>query len=624
MIIKRSKILKYIIAGCIGIIFILAVSNINKVYASSIGILGANSIEVYTSPILYVGSATRSGDWSVYTKNSGKYPNNNILTVTKKTVKNGHTGKTESYIICHGKNAGTARVYVKDGVTGVVGYKDITVTRRDITKSWIDLSQTSYTYDGGEKKPTVYSVTLNGVKIENYRVRYVNNIKAGIATVYVDGLGNNCGSAWRQFSINKRDISGGTITLNQPSYTYYGGKIKPGIKKVTLANGRTQVFDYKVEYGENIYAGTGWVRVTGINNNTGSITKYFTINKRDISEGNVNLSQQSYVFTGFKIEPKVTEVYMANNKTKINDYKVTYGKNIDCNNKTNWVKVEGINNNSGHIIKYFTIKPLDITGGKIVLNKSYSGKTKPTRENMQAYTSKGNPVYEFEVVNEETILDSNKGKLIVKIRGKGNYTGSIAQNFSINGKTRQDLVAFLESQLEKTGENSQTYFGVDRDTDWCCFFVGYCIDSVLGKGSAMNKLGLIKYYNETPNKNEYASDAGSIARSAERMGTLHRYGTYEPKPGDIFITCTSDTYRIHVGFIIKNLGNGYYQTIEGNSDYRIMDSDPYYARKTRVTKNIRTKRTKGTGMNDQKQIKTLSGEDAYMYGFVDVGKYFSD
>ena len=379
MVTKTSIVFKYIIAICIVFIFLMVISNINKVYAAGITLAGNKKIEVYTTKILYVSGETKSGDWSVYTKNSGKYPNNNILSVTKQTSQNGHTGKVSSYILCRGKNVGTARVYVKDGTTGIVDTMDITITRRDITRSYIDLSQTSYIYDNKEKKPIVKSVKLNGIEIKNYNIRYENNIKAGTATVYIIGLGNNCGVAWRQFSINRRNISGGNITLNQTSYTYSGEQIKPGIKKVTLSNGKTEIYDYKVEYGENKYAGKGWVRVTGINNNIGSITRYFDINKRDISGGDVYLDQENFTFTSFKIEPKVTAVYMPNHHTKIYDYTVTYGKNFDCNNKTNWVKVQGTKNNCGHIIKYFKIKPLDITGGKVVFKNDFSKNRLPTK-----------------------------------------------------------------------------------------------------------------------------------------------------------------------------------------------------------------------------------------------------
>jgi hypothetical protein len=72
----------------------------------------------------------------------------------------------------------------------------------------VTLSRTSYTYTGFEKKPTVKSVVLNGVTLEenaDYYVTYSNNKNAGTASVVIHGLLDEgyCGTAKKTFKINK-------------------------------------------------------------------------------------------------------------------------------------------------------------------------------------------------------------------------------------------------------------------------------------------------------------------------------------------------------------------------------------------------------------------------------------
>lgn len=208
------------------------------------------------------------------------------------------------------------------------------------------------------------------------------------------------------------------------------------------------------------------------------------------------------------------------------------------------------------------------------------------------------------------------GKAIITVTYSDGKHGTKSDSYNINNYTRTQLVSYINSQIGKTGADSQKYYNAERNADWCCYFLGYCIDNILGKGTAMNKLGLISSNDDgSLNKGLYASDAGSIARAAERTDTkivMHRYGDgYIPKPGDIFIMCKNDKFRTHVGFIkevVKDKkGNVIeYKTIEGNAN----NND---ASKSTVDEFTRT-------------YDTRDGEsiDTHIYGFIDLSYYFDN
>ena len=96
-----------------------------------------------------------------------------------------------------------------------VGFQEII----DITDAAITLSESTYTYDGTEKKPTVTSVKLNDAELNAsyYAVSYSNNTNAGDATVTVTGSGIYKNAATKTFTIGK-----GTITLSYSAATAEG------------------------------------------------------------------------------------------------------------------------------------------------------------------------------------------------------------------------------------------------------------------------------------------------------------------------------------------------------------------------------------------------------------------
>lgn len=110
------------------------------------------------------------------------------------------------------------------------------------------------------------------------------------------------------------------------SYIYTGAAIKPDIK---VYNGDTLLEvkkDYTVAYKQNINAGTATITVTGKGNFKSKATATFTINKKDISDGDISAADVYAIMkaNGTVANPKVAVKFGKKTLKLNNDYKVIW------------------------------------------------------------------------------------------------------------------------------------------------------------------------------------------------------------------------------------------------------------------------------------------------------------
>lgn len=161
----------------------------------------------------------------------------------------------------------------------------------DIKDAVITLSESTYTYDGTEKKPTVTSVKLNNAELNAtyYAVSYSNNTNAGDATVTVTGSGIYKNAATKTFTIGK-----GTITLSYSAATAEG-RIGETFTAPTLNNPSQVAIAYSSSNTEVATIGTdGAVTLKGPGKTT--ITATFAGND------NLEAATASYVLTVAKMQ----------------------------------------------------------------------------------------------------------------------------------------------------------------------------------------------------------------------------------------------------------------------------------------------------------------------------------
>ena len=183
---------------------------------------------------------------------------------------------------------------------------EVTIAASNITNATVTLSQTEFTYNGTEQKPTVTSVTIpatggdtgsnsvtlteNDYEVSSYSEGCTN---IGTYTVTVTLKGNYSGTATANFNITARSLTDATIG-EITAITYTGNEIEPTpTVSVMLTEGATEAtvlvagtdFTYSYKNNTNVPAegatneNLPTVTITGKGNYTGSASTTFTINK---------------------------------------------------------------------------------------------------------------------------------------------------------------------------------------------------------------------------------------------------------------------------------------------------------------------------------------------------------
>lgn len=149
-----------------------------------------------------------------------------------------------------------------------------------------------------------------------------------------------------------------TLTIHEiPSVTYNGEPQRPA---VTVSDGTemlTEGTDYTVEYQNNVNAGTGIVRISGLGKYEGSQLALFEIEPCGLSEAMLSrIPEQTY--TGQPLTPEVALGELVSGA----DYRVEYSDNIKLG--TAKVTVTGRGNYTGILSAAFAIvKKQDISSG---------------------------------------------------------------------------------------------------------------------------------------------------------------------------------------------------------------------------------------------------------------------
>ena len=293
---------------------------------------------------------------------SAKTPTVTVKDLNGKTLK-----KNVDYTIKYSSGrtaAGTYNVLVT--VNGECPYTKLLsfkIKPINISTCTLKLSDTSYTFNGKSKTPTVTVTNSNGTKLTkntHYTVTYSDDrINVGTYKVTVKMKGNYTGTKTLSFKINPVNISTCSLSLSTTSVTY-NGKVRTPTVTVKNANGVKLTKDkhYTVTYASGrVNAGTYKVTVKMKGNYTGSKTLSFKITPINISKCSIALSTTSVAYNGEVRTPTVTVKNQNGVKlTKDKHYTVTYAsgrKNVGTYNIT--VKMKG--NYTGSKTLKFTIKP---------------------------------------------------------------------------------------------------------------------------------------------------------------------------------------------------------------------------------------------------------------------------
>lgn len=157
------------------------------------------------------------------------------------------------------------------------------------------------------------------------------------------------------------------VTLDRKVFTYNGAAHEPlPTVRVTIDGKDVKLkkdADYTVIYRKNVNAGQARMIVTGIGAYTGTVTRAFTIEPKELTAEDVTLSKTSYVFSGKEKKPTAyVRVQLKDGTVKLTKktgYTAVYENNLDIGKAK--VTVTGKGNYTGTVVKTFEILPKGTT-----------------------------------------------------------------------------------------------------------------------------------------------------------------------------------------------------------------------------------------------------------------------
>ena len=344
----------------------------------------------------------------------------------------------------------------------------IVVSKKSLNNGLLTLSETSYVYDGTYKKPTA-TVTFGGKVLQegkDYTISYRNNLNVGVTTVIATGMGDYTGYTSKNFTITKRAMAGGTVSVAS-SVSFTGSNITPSVTVKVAGRTLTSGTDYTVSYSNNKNVGTSNVYVYGKGNYSGSLSAKF-----DIVPAKQQIQKLETKYKGFYIDWA--------QKGSATGYDVEYSVNANMSgavskhltaskpdtltvsglagNKTYYVRVRSYTNVNGKVyygawsdIKSIKTANNDITKATVsgISTKAFTGKAITQNVTVKV----GNTV--LKNGTDYTVSYSNNkkvGKATVKITGKGKYGGVITKTFKINP---------AKQEIQKLTAKSKSFF-----VDW--------------------------------------------------------------------------------------------------------------------------------------------------------------
>ena len=344
----------------------------------------------------------------------------------------------------------------------------IVVSKKSLNNGLLTLSETSYVYDGTYKKPAA-TVTFGGKVLQegkDYTISYRNNLNVGVATVIATGMGDYTGYTSKNFTITKRAMAGGTVSVAS-SVSFTGSNITPSVTVKVAGRSLTNGTDYTVSYSNNKNVGKATVKITGKGNYSGSLSAKFDIvpAKQQIQKLETKYKgffvdwAQKGSATGYEVQYATNSNFtgakratITNNKTD----KTTVSK-LSAN-KTYYVRVRSYTNRNGKVyygawsdVKSIKTANNDITKATVsgISTKAFTGKAITQNVTVKV----GNTV--LKNGTDYTVSYSNNkkvGKATVKITGKDKYGGVITKTFKINP---------AKQEIQKLTAKSKAFF-----VDW--------------------------------------------------------------------------------------------------------------------------------------------------------------
>ena len=329
-------------------------------------------------------------------------------------------------------------------LASTAGTTSANITALSVSNPTIELSATSFTYNGSAQTPTV-TVKDGETTIDpsEYTVTMTTDVtNAGPKTVTIsDNEGGNytvSGSA--TYTINPKQVSTPTITLSATSFTYNGSAQTPTVSSVKDGSTTIPTTEYTVNFPTDATsAGEKTVTITDKANGNYTVSgeATYTINAKTVSSPTIELSASAFTYNGSAQTPTVTSVKDGETTINASEYTIVYSTDVtNAGQKTVTITDNANGNYNVNGSAQFTINPKEVLNPTIALSVTsftYNGSAqKPSVTSVKD----GETVIPSDEYTVGYSNNTNAGTATVTISDNngGNYTVRGSANFTINPK----------------------------------------------------------------------------------------------------------------------------------------------------------------------------------------------
>lgn len=319
-----------------------------------------------------------------------------------------------------------------------------------LTDTNVTLSQQSFVYDGTAKNP---AVIYNGITLSentDYTVKYSNNVDVGTVKATITGINDYSGIAVKEFKITpiKFDDKKVSVSLEKSSFVYNGQSITPVVYVAYNHNYLIQNTDFTATYSNNNAPGVATVKIKGIGNYSGSISKTYIILPEKIASVSIKKSSATSAVISWSAASKVSGYEIL----KFDSAKNTYVHLAHVSNSQTSYKVSSLKNSTAY---YYQVRAY-----KTVNDKNYYGEA-------------GNTVFTFIKPSKVKLKSVTLSKTTLKVEWKKVNCSGYEITYTTDRKFKKGLKKVkiknpktVKKTIKKLKKNKKYYVKVRAYTDY--------------------------------------------------------------------------------------------------------------------------------------------------------------
>lgn len=314
----------------------------------------------------------------------------------------------------------------------------------------VTLSQQSFVYDGTAKNP---AVIYNGITLSentDYTVQYSNNVDVGTVKATITGINNYSGTAVKEFKITpiKFDDKKVSVSLEKSSFVYNGQSITPVVYVAYNHNYLIQNTDFTATYSNNNAPGVATVKIKGIGNYSGSISKTYIILPEKIASVSIKKDSATSAVISWSAASKVSGYEIL----KFDSAKNAYVHLTHVSNSQTSYKVSSLKNSTAY---YYQVRAY-----KTVNDKNYYGEV-------------GNTVFTFIKPSKVKLTSVTLSKTTLKVEWKKVNCSGYEITYTTDSKFKKGLKKVkiknpktVKKAIKKLKKNKKYYVKVRAYTDY--------------------------------------------------------------------------------------------------------------------------------------------------------------